>query len=317
MEKTILITGGTGFAGSHLVDLLLEKNETNVHVTAYGTNTSHVHELLPDENIHQLNLTDQQATADLIKQLKPDQIYHLASIAAVGSSIDAIRKTVQINFEIQLNLLDAVVQHAPQARILTISSALVYQPKKEKLSETDLIGPLNPYGVSKALQDNLSYFYHLKHDLDIIRVRAFNHIGERQALGFVVPDFAMQIAKIESEQQNEIRVGNLEAIRDFTDVKDMVSAYFLLMEKGETGEVYNAGSGTGITIKDLLYSLIDLSTADIKVVQDPDKYRPLDVEQIICDNTKIKDLGWEIKHDLDLTFSRVLDYYRELTKNSK
>ena len=317
-ELTVLITGGTGFAGSHLVDALKADGFTDIHVTAYGNNTSYVHQILPADNIHQLDLTDKEKTFKLLADLKPDHIYHLAATAAVGSSYDKVKQTINNNFDLQLNLLEGVKNCCPEARVLVIGSALEYQPQNRPLKETEPLGPVNPYGVSKVLQDTLAYSYARSFDLQIIRCRPFNHIGERQSLGFAIPDFAHQIAKIEQQPKDKqigvMTVGNLEAIRDFTDVKDMVKAYILLMQQGQVNQVYNIGSGTGYRLKDLVAKLVELSSAQIEVEVNPDKFRPLDVPQVIANNDKIKQLGWSPQISIDQTLERVLNYYRKQTQ---
>ncbi len=310
-SPTILITGGTGFAGSHLVEDLLEKGFSQVHVTTYGETTGFVSEILPQENIHQLDLTQFEKTKTLLAQLQPDQIYHLAALSVVGTSFKQINKVLAVNSDIQLSLLQAVKQETPQAKILSIGSALEYQPQTEPLSESSPLGPVSPYGVSKVNQDMLAYYFYRQSDLNIIRTRSFNHIGERQAPGFVVPDFCRQIALIEQGKQNEIKVGNLEAVRDFTDVKDTVQAYILLMEKGAAGDVYNVGSGKGHSIQELLDILTSLSKTEIKVETDPGKHRPVSVPQVVADNSKIKQLGWEPVIMLEKTLERTLNYYRQ------
>lgn len=320
-DTTILITGGTGFAGSHLVDALLADGFEDIHVTAYGSNTSYVHQILPKANIHQLDLTDKGETFKLLDQLKPNQIYHLAATAAVGSSYDTVKQTVNNNFELQLNLLEGVKNCCQEAKILIIGSALEYQPQERPLKETDPLGPVNPYGVSKVLQDTLAYSYACSFNLQIIRCRPFNHIGERQSLGFAISDFAHQIAEIEQHSQEKqtgtMCVGNLAAIRDFTDVKDMVQAYMLLMEKGEISQVYNIGSSQGYNLKNQVKKLIQMSTAQIEIKVDQDKFRPLDVPQVIANNDKIKQLGWSPTITIDQTLKRVLNYYRKQTKEGK
>ncbi|MBD3250819.1 MAG: NAD-dependent epimerase/dehydratase family protein, partial [Candidatus Pacebacteria bacterium] len=269
-QPTILITGGTGFAGSHLVDHLVAQGKQRIHVTTYGSNTSYAHQLLPSDQIHQLDLTDQAATAQILAKIKPDQIYHLAALAKVGSSYEVIKKIIENNFTLQLSLFDGVRQHCPQARILVVGSALEYQPQNRPLKETDPLGPVNPYGVSKVLQDVLGYAYARSYQLRIIRCRPFNHIGERQAPGFAIPDFSLQIAQIENNSHLEpvIQVGNLDAIRDFTDVKDVVKAYSLLMSHGQVGQAYNIGSGQGYTIKHMLNQLLALSQRKISIETD-------------------------------------------------
>jgi GDP-4-dehydro-6-deoxy-D-mannose reductase len=305
----ILITGGTGFAGSHLVELLLEKKEKNIHVTTHSGRESFVHNILPNENIHKVDLTDSKQTHDLIKALQPDQIYHLASISIVGKSFEMIKEIMQNNINLQINLLEAVQKYSKKSRILNITSADQYAPTKTKLDENSPIAPLNPYGVSKATQDMLAGIY-ANLGLNIIRVRPFNHIGERQRPDFAIPAFASQIVKIENNTQENLKVGNLEAIRDFTDVKDIARAYHLLMNHGEIGEVYNLGSGHGIKIADVLEKLVRLSKTKIKIIQDPARMRAADNPFVVADNSKVVALGWHPQISIDKTLERTLNYFR-------
>jgi GDP-4-dehydro-6-deoxy-D-mannose reductase len=315
---TILITGGTGFAGSHLVELLLESySAENIHVTSYSSKTTIVDSLLAPQNIHQLNLRDVAATKSLIAAIKPDQIYHLAAIAQVGGSFGKAAEVFTNNFQLQFSLLEAVKETAPKSKVLIVGSAQEYdvitaakQNKQVLLDENAPLGPSNPYGVSKVTQDLLALSYFYSYQLSIVRVRPFNHIGERQSLGFAVADFAQQIVAVERGDQTEIKVGNLEAERDFTDVKDMVSAYKIVMEKGKLGEAYNIGSGKGVSIQFILDSLVSLSDAAVLVVVDSTKLRPLDVKSIVANTEKIQSLGWKPEIPLDTTLQRVLDYWR-------
>lgn len=314
----ILITGGTGFAGSHLVELLLESNAAeNIHVTSYSDKRSFISDFLPSENIHALDLTNKEATAQLLESIKPTQIYHLAAIAQVGGSFGKAAEVFTNNFELQFSLLEAIKQTTPNARVLIIGSAQEYdvisaakQTEKVFLDETAPLGPSNPYGVSKVSQDLLALSYFYSYKLNILRARPFNHIGERQSLGFAVSDFAQQIVAVERGKQNEIKVGNLEAERDFTDVKDVVKAYRLMMEKGKLGEAYNIGSGNGVTIQFILDSLVSLSDTNIQVSVDSSKLRPLDVKSIVANTTKLQSLGWKPEIPLEQTLQRVLDYWR-------
>lgn len=311
----ILITGGTGFAGSHLVEALISRDENDIHVTTYDLRETFVSSILRAENIHQVDLSDKDQTFSLIENLKPDHIYHLASISSVDKSFEDIKRILDVNSAIQLNLLEAVREYCPESKILAIGSALEYDTlsldSDQKISENFQLGPNSPYALSKITQDMMTHLYCHTYKLNIVRVRPFNHIGERQAPGFVVADFARQIVKIENGEDTEIRVGNLDAIRDFTDVKDICNGYILLMEKGKIGEVYNLGSGKGYKIQEILDVLAQKSTSEIKIVIDPEKFRPLDVESVIADNEKVKLLGWQPQIKIEDTLDRILNYYRK------
>lgn len=316
MSSKILITGGTGFAGSHLVEALVDRGESDIHVTTYDLRETFVTSILKPENIHKIDLSDKNQTFSLIENLQPDQIYHLASISSVDKSFDDIKRILDINSAIQLNLFEAVRKYCPNSKILAIGSALEYDTLSlnptQKIDEDFQLGPNSPYALSKITQDMMAYLYCHTYKLQIIRVRPFNHIGERQTLGFVVADFANQIAMIERGEETEIRVGNLEAIRDFSDVKDISQGYILLMEKGKIGSVYNLGSGVGYKIQEILDLLVKKATCEIQVVVDPNKFRPLDVESVIADNENIKSLGWQPQIKLEDTLDRIINYYRKI-----
>lgn len=308
--KKILITGGTGFAASHLVEALLAQGETEIHLTAYRDRGSYVKSLVKPTHIHELNLTDFQATRELFEQIQPEQIYHLASIAAVGDSFEKTQFVMEMNLNLQLSLLEAMTAITPTARLLHVSTALVYQASRDTINEQAPFGPENPYALSKLTQDLLCESYDKEQHLDIVRVRPFNHIGERQSLGFVVADWANGIAQIEKGTQSTLSVGNLESIRDFSDVKDIVQGYILLMNQGKSGEVYNLGSGKGVKIKEILDQLIQQAHCPIPVVTDQGKIRPVDLPYLVCDNEKISQLGWRPQHQLTETLRRILAYWR-------
>lgn len=315
MQKNILITGGTGFVGTHLVEELINQGAEakDIHVTTLKKEP-HLYEngVLPETNYHAADLTKPDAVLELFQKLQPNLIYNLASFSAPGLSLEKKSLTLSVNTNIQLNVLEAMRLHTPKARLLSIGSGTEYAPSQEPLTETDPIGPRNPYAVSKVTQDMLASSYYASHKLDIIRVRPFNHIGEYQARGFVVTDFVYQITQeIEKGLKNEIHVGNLDVKRDFSDVKDMVKAYVLLMDKAPSGEIYNIGSGQAISIRDLLEKLKSLSTVDFKIIIDEDKQRSGDVDISVADISKIKKLGWEPTIPLDTTLKRIVKWWRE------
>jgi GDP-4-dehydro-6-deoxy-D-mannose reductase len=314
VTNNILITGGTGFVGTHLVKELINQGTSPeiIHVTTMKKSPSVLDELLPTENFHEIDLTIDKNVFELFEKLKPQLIYNLASFSAPGLSIEKKSLTLSVNTSIQLNTLEALRTIVPEARFLSIGSGTEYAPSTEPLTENNPLGPRNPYAVSKATQDLLASSYFSSHNLDIVRVRPFNHIGEYQARGFVVTDFVYQITQeIEKGIKNEIHVGNLDVERDFTDVKDVVKAYILLMDKAPSGEVYNIGSGQTISIRSLLEKLKSMSTTDFEIIVDENRQRSGDVDISVADISKIKKIGWEPTIPLDTTLQRIVQWWRE------
>lgn len=314
-NSKILITGGTGFAGSHLVELLTESLPKDVVHVTYATHIpEEMKNQLPAENFHSLDMTDFAATEKLLQNLQPTQIYHLASIATAAGSFEHAQEVMSNNVKLQLNLLEVVKTHLKDTRILIVGSADGYgvslSDNEIPVTEEHPFRPVNPYGVSKITQELLAYAYAQSWKLDVVIVRPFNHIGERQVGDFAVPAFAQQIVAIEKGEQDSLKVGNLEATRDFTDVKDMVKAYQLVMEKGKTLEVYNIGSGKGVTMQHLLDVMRQKAQKDIPVEVDQARLRPLDIPVIIANNDKVSALGWQPSIPIEETIERVLAYWR-------
>ena len=312
----VLITGASGFAGTHLVEALKQSaNAKDMEIFGTVFNGSGVlAELLPQDHIIPLNLMDVEAVKSLFTTVNPDQIYHLASFAFVGQSFERGTELLTNNIELQEHVLEALLKYTPSARLLVIGSAEEYglsEQGESPIKEDHPFRPVNPYAVSKVAQDLLAYAFTVSHKLNIVRVRPFNHIGERQTTDFAIPAFAKQIIAIERGQQDSLSVGNLTGLRDFTDVKDMVRAYILLMEKGQVGEVYNIGSGTGVKMSEIVDKLIALSSVKIIVNQDEKRFRPLDIPEIIADASKIQSLGWKATIPLDETLKRILEYWRK------
>lgn len=312
--KKVLITGSTGFAGKHLIDHLQSLTEYD----CVGTYISSKPEDRERVKYVRLDLNSIDDVEQCIKSELPDQIYHLAALTSPTESLENPARTITNNITAQVNLLEAVKNsQKPKARILIVSSADVYGKVLKSdtpIDEMTPLNPTNPYAVSKISQDFLGLQYHLAFDMDIIRVRPFNHIGPGQEPKFVVAAFAKQIAQIEKgEIDPVVKVGNLEAKKDFSDVSDIVKGYVASIEKGKTGDVYNLGSGTSVTIDEILQKLLALSRTKITIEKDPSLFRPTDTPDFVCDTTKAKrELDWQTSIPLDESLRNTLDYWRKV-----
>jgi len=312
----VLITGITGFAGGHLAELLLEQSYQVYGTYLHPGSLENLPELQRKASLYPCDLTQLESVQAVVKQVHPDLIYHLAGISHVQKSWSSRETTLKVNLFGSLNLLESVRNFAPSARILVVSSSEVYgkvPPDLQPIPESFPLRPITPYAVSKASLELLCYPYLYGDKLQIVIVRPFNHTGPRQDPSFACPDFARQIAQIEkSLREPKIYVGNLEARRDFSDVRDVVKGYQRVLEDGEGGEIYNIASGQAYSIKDLLDILISLSLADIQISLDPDRLRPSDIPLLLGDNTKIRhQLGWQPEISIRDTLQAILDYWRE------
>jgi GDP-4-dehydro-6-deoxy-D-mannose reductase len=312
----VLITGAGGFVGGHLVDFLLTVPDTALHAAVFdppGKNPR-----LDGRPItqHVADLRDPEAVRDLIDAARPDRVYHLAALAQVGASFRDPWKTLENNIRVQLNLQEAILRSGLVTRILIISSSEIYGAaggSTHQIDESFPFAPGSPYSVSKVTQDMLGLQYHLAHGMAIIRARPFNHIGPSQKGGFVAADFASQIAAIEAGQQEPVMfVGNLTAERDFTDVRDVVRAYHLLLEHGTPGDAYNVCSGAARSIQSLLDTLLSFSSAEIEVRQDPARMRPSDVPRHVGDASKLRAAtGWQPTIPFEQTLLDILNDWRQ------
>jgi GDP-4-dehydro-6-deoxy-D-mannose reductase len=313
MKKRIFITGISGFVGSHLARHLGEKGGYEIFGTVFGDTRP-----LPgiaSENLFQLNLLDREATREAVHKIQPHYVAHLAALSSPAQSFNDPRKTLTNNIEAQINVLDGLREVDVVEKILIIGSGDEYGMVAEEhnpIHEQVPLKPLNPYAVSKIAQDYLGLQYFLSFGLPVVRLRPFNHTGAGRPDVFVESNFAKQVALIEAgKQEPVVKVGNLEAVRDFSDVADMVRAYGLALEKGEGGEVYNLGSGKGVKIADLLDTLLSYIDTEVRIEQDPQRMRPSDTPKIICDASKFSLLtGWKTEIDFSDTLKSVLDYWR-------
>ena len=311
-----LITGISGFAGSHLAEFLIDKGY-ELFGTFYDKSTfSNLNGFIDKIRLFECDIRNYNDLKQITKKVQPDEIYHLAAISFIPTAIENPKLTFDTNLYGTLNLYESVKELKISPKILFVGSADEYGLIKESdlpINEDCLLKPLNPYSISKASADFISYFYFKNYHLNIIRVRPFNHIGPRQSPEFVCSSFAKQMAEIEKGLKEPIiKVGNLETKRDFTDVRDMVRAYWLTIQKGELGEVYNICSGKANSIEELLNRILALCEKNIRVKQDTKRLRTSDVPLLIGNFTKFaKKTGWEPEIPLKKTLKDIMNYWRE------
>lgn len=313
-----LVTGITGFAGSHLAEFLLDQG-----VEVFGTvrHRSRMDNLSPETlskvKLVECEIKDGTAVKSALESVRPDWIFHLAAQSFVPTSWVSPADTFANNINGQLNILEAMRELKMTDTVMQIACSseeygMVYEDEVP-IKETNPLRPLSPYAVSKVAQDLMGYQYTESYGLKVIRTRAFNHTGPRRGDIFVTSNFAKQVASIEKGMQEPIiHVGNLEAKRDFTDVRDTVRAYWLLVQKGTPGEVYNIASGSAVSIQEMLDILLGFSNIEIKVETDPARLRPSDVQILLGDYTRLnKATGWEPSIPLEQTLKDLLEYWRD------
>jgi GDP-4-dehydro-6-deoxy-D-mannose reductase len=288
-----LVTGANGFVGTHLV----------THLRACG-----------DDVVESaVDITERDRLAESVAGHRPDVVYHLAAQADVGGSWSDPIATIRVNVEGTLNVLDAAVA-AGVARVLAVTSADIYGPVADAdlpLTEDQPVRPVSPYGASKASADIMCLTAGLAHGLEVVRARSFNHLGPGQNDKFVASAIASRIVDNERSGETVVRVGNLEARRDFTDVRDVVRAYRLLMTDGVAGEVYHVCSGVDRPIRELAELLISISGHDMELVADPDLFRPVDLKVLRGDYSKLRAAtGWSPEIDISTTLSDLLHFWR-------
>ncbi len=310
-----LITGIAGFAGSHLASYLLEHSGCEVHgiVHRHEWRILHLRDRL---TLWRGDLRNPVWVSELIERLRPDYLLHLAAWSDVGGSWEHPWVTFELNVQTQLSLLEAVRRHAPTCRTLVVGSNEMYgliNPADLPIDEDTPLRPHSPYGVSKATQDLTAQQYFFSYRLDVVRVRPFNQVGPGQSDDFAAPAFARQIAEIEAGQHAPVvRVGNLSNQRDFTDVRDMVRAYWLATQYGTSGGAYNIGSGQAHSIQSILDFMLDASTCPIQVEIDPERLRPSDVPVSYCDARRFFAVtGWRPEIPFTDSLRDVLNDWRE------
>lgn len=308
-----MIIGAAGFVGPYLAEAILASDsEAQVVCTKLPFEKVEI----PGCRIIDLNILEPEELLSVLNSEKPDYIYHLAAQSSVAVSWKKPQLTVDINIKGALNLLETLRQLDFKPRTLIVGTGEEYghvRPQDIPLREDTRLDPGNVYAVTKATQNMLASLYSKAYGIDVMMTRSFNHIGPKQTPVFVVADFASQVVKIEKGlQEPVIRVGNLSAMRDFTDVRDVVKGYVMLCASGKSGETYNVGRGKAVKIEDILKLILSKSAADIRVEVDPDKLRPVDVPIIEPDISKITaDTGWIPEISLEQTIDETLSYWRE------
>jgi len=283
-----------------------------------GESTENLVGLKGQLDVRVLDIRSRRACEKLLAAIRPQVLFHLAAYSAVGTSYTDPELPMLVNYGGTLNLLEAV-RHQPQVRralrvVIAVGSSDMYgrvTPADLPITEKQPLNPVSPYAISKAAADFLCATYHQAYRLPIIRVRAFNHAGPRQRPGFVIPDFAGQVARLERRSGRRVlKTGDLSARRDLTDVRDVARAYRLIAEQGKIGEVYHIGSGKAVSIKSVLGSLIRMSRRPITIARDRRRLRPVKVPVLKADISKVKKLGWEPVIPLKQTLTDTLEYYR-------
>lgn len=312
-----VVTGVSGFVGGHLVEHLVSEGDLVVGLSASGhwpVGLAHLGRMV---RIESFNLVERSEAdlADLLCRKQPDVIYHLAAQSNPQESLADPRGTWSLNLGGSLNLLEAVKASGRQPRVVLVSSGVCYgnpPPEFIPVGEDCPLRPTNPYAASKAAVDLLGIEHHLAHGTDVVMVRPFNHAGPRQSSRYVLGALVAQVAEVESGHRECIEVGNLDVIRDFTDVRDVVRAYRLLVQAGKPGEVYNLGSGQGTKIADALQQLRSQATAPIPVRVDAARVRPVDQPLLIANASKLRAaVGWEPRYSIDQTLADMLESARQ------
>ena len=316
--KKILITGGTGFAGSHLIDFYLENNpDYQLHsIKRRRANVDNIgHLIVGSVKWYDCDITDAHAVEDIIKLIQPDIIHHLAAQSFVPASWSNPIYTFDVNLNGTIHILEAVKKHSPHTILQVASSSETYGiPDIIPITEKNLPEPCSPYAVSKLAMDRICAQYKKSFGIKTVITRAFNHTGPRRGVEFVCSTFAKQISDIEKIGGGTIKVGNLESKRDFTDVRDMVRAYVVSVEECEYGVPYNICSEKMVTIQYVLDFLLSIKKVGVNIVveKDPERMRPSDLHTLIGDCTQFKNkTGWETTISLERSLGDLLNFWRD------
>jgi len=297
-----LVTGASGFAGFYLIEYLIGEG----YEVVAGVHGSKTRSSLECEQ-RGLDVTHRNEVRDMVSELQPDEIYHLAGLIRPASG--AVNDFYKVNFGGALNLLEAVWERCPKAGVLLVGSAYAYGRVSYPIVETEPFSPINHYGVSKASADLLGHSYGLQ-GLRVVRARPFNHSGPAQGPDFVLPSLVEQFIKIKAGKRDPVvHLGNTESVRDFSDVRDVVRAYRLALQRGGSGEAYNLGSGRGVSVLELFELVSEEAGVKVKLKIEASRVRSTDIPFLVADASKAREeLGWEAKIPLRRTVRDMLAF---------
>ncbi len=298
-----LITGINGFVGRYFAEFL-QNREPEARI--YGVGTSEEC-LSQGVDYYSIDLNDRLKVYRMIESIKPDYVVHLASISSVSQSWKDPAKCFLNNNSLFLNLADSIRELKIKCRILSVGSSEEYGIYDKPIEEGFVLHPKNPYAVARLSQEYLSKLYVDKFDLDIVMTRSFNHVGPRQNPKFVIPSFVLQLVRISKGEQTELKVGNLNVVRDFSDVRDVVKAYYEILKKGRKREVYNVCSGEGFRLRDVVEMISKELGISPKITIDLERVRPNEIMYVVGSNTKLKkEFGWSPVYTLKETLNDMI-----------
>ena len=309
----VLITGIAGFAGSHLAELALEAGAEVAGTVLPGTAVANLEAIRSQVVTFPCDLTEPGAAARVVAEVQPDRVFHLAGASVVGTSWARRAEVLRANLDGAFQLLEGV--RARPVPTLVVSSGEVYgrvPEASQPIQETQPVCPISPYALSKACLELYASYYARVEWVPVVIVRAFNHVGPRQGTGFVWSDIARQVAAIETGLQPPVlEIGTASTRRDFTDVRDMVRVYWLLLGRGTPGEVYNASSGRSVAIREIVDGFLGLAKCPIQVRQSPERVRPIDIPLLLGDASRLRALtGWTPTIPLEQSLADVLTDWR-------
>lgn len=303
--KRILITGANGFVGKYLVSELKSHNYYVIGVDVQNDSATKVDEY------RKVDIRNSCEVEQLISNISPDGIIHLAAQSDPVVSWIIPQETFLLNVNGGINILDAVRRQSKRIKCLFVGSSTIYSDSNDKLSELSPVSYSSPYSVSKLSLEQICLLYNKKYNMDIVVTRSFNHVGVGQKENAAIPSFCKQIIDFENGIIHEVKVGNIDVSRDFTNVNDIVRAYRMLLETDNTCGIYNVGSGVAISLRIVLQTLCSFSKTKIKIVEDKERLRINDNSYVCCDNTKIRETtGWHPLITINASLKEMYEWYK-------